>query len=233
MSDPLPFRHDSSVRIATWNLDGRWSDDHRALMLEADCDVWLLTEVGERTALPGYALHLSQGLMARRRRWAGIACRLPMASSPNPHPASAMAQIGATTYVSSILPWRSCGTHAPWVGARHADKTLHAVGDLLLHLGPARSLVWGGDWNHALSGKEYAGSQGGRFEILRALDELGMTAPTAELPHRIEGLLSIDHIAVPKGTATSASRIVAERDGTRLSDHDAYVVELEPDHSAP
>ena len=228
MSGPLLVRHDASVRIGTWNLAGRWSDDHLTLMLGADCDVWLLTEVGERTALPGYALHLSQGLIARRRRWAGIASRLPMASCPDPHPASAMAQIGATTYVSSILPWRSCGTRAPWVGTRHADKTLNSVDDLLLHLRPAGSLVWGGDWNHALSGKEYAGSIGGRLEVLRALDELCLTAPTADLPHRIEGLLSIDHIALPKGTATSASRIVAERDGTRLSDHDAYVVELDP-----
>ena len=214
------------MRIGTWNLAGRWTDDHQALMLDADCDVWLLTEVSERTALPGYALHVSQALMARRRRWAGIASRIPMASSPDPHTASAMAQIGATTYVSSVLPWKACGSRAPWVGTRHADKTLHAVDDLLLHLRAARNLVWGGDWNHALSGKEYAGSMGGRLEILRALDELGMTAPTADLPHPIEGLLSIDHVAVPKGTQAVASRIVAEHDGKRLSDHDAYVVDL-------
>ena len=213
------------MRIGTWNLAGRWSDGHLALMLEADCDVWLLTEVKERTSLPGYALHLTHERMAPRRRWAGIASRLPMASCPDPHPASAMAQIGATTYVSSVLPWRSCGSRAPWVGARHAEKTLHTVDDLLLRLRAAESLVWGGDWNHALSGKEYAGSQGGRLEILRALDELGMTTPTADLPHPIEGLLGIDHIAVPKGTQAVASRIVATHDGKRLSDHDAYVVE--------
>jgi endonuclease/exonuclease/phosphatase family metal-dependent hydrolase len=115
-----------------------------------------------------------------------------------------------------------------WVGERHADRTQNAVDDLLLHLRPAGDLVWGGDWNHALSGKEHAGSLGGRLEILRALDELGMTAPTADLPDPIEGLLSIDHVAVPKGTRTAASRIVAEHDGKRLSDHDAYVVETYP-----
>ena len=215
------------MRIGTWNLAGRWTDDHRALMLDADCHVWLLTEVSERTTLPGYALHMSQALMARRRRWAGLASRVPMASCPDPHPASAMAQIGATTYVSSVLPWKSCGTRAPWIGARHADKTSNAVDDLLLHLRPAGHLVWGGDWNHALSGKEYAGSLGGRLSITNALDELGMTASTAGLPHPIEGLLSIDHVAVPKGTQATASRIVAEHDGRRLSDHDAYVVEVD------
>jgi acetyl/propionyl-CoA carboxylase alpha subunit len=77
------------VRIGTWNLAGRWSEHHQALLLEADCDVWLLTEVNERTVLPGYALHLSAARMAPRRRWAGVASRLLMASCPDPHPASA------------------------------------------------------------------------------------------------------------------------------------------------
>jgi endonuclease/exonuclease/phosphatase family metal-dependent hydrolase len=215
------------VRIGTWNLAGKWSDDHRTLMIEADCDVWLLTEVAERTRLPGYATHLSASQMAARRRWAGIASRLPMASSPDPHPASAAAQVGATTYVSSVLPWRSCGARPPWVGTRHVEKTTNALDGLLLHLRAADSLVWGGDWNHALSGKEYAGSQGGRSEVLRAIDELDLVVPTADLPHPIEGLLSIDHIAVPGGVARGAERVSAEAGGTRLSDHDAYVVELD------
>ena len=194
-------------------------------MLDADCDIWLLTEVSERTSLPGYAVSPSQALMARRRRWAAVASRLPMASCPDPHPASAQAQVGATTYVSSVLPWRSCGSRHPWVGAGHADKTRHAVDDLLLRLRPAGSLVWGGDWNHALVGREHAGSQGGRREIARAVDELGLVVPTSELPHPIEGLLSIDHIAVPSGVRATAARIHAAHEGKRLSDHDAYVVD--------
>ena len=214
------------MRIGTWNLAGRWSDAHLALLLEADCDVWLLTEVSERTSLPGYALHLTQARMAARRRWAGIASRLPMASLPDPHPASAVAQVGATTYVSSILPWRGCQSRVPWTGAKHADKTANAVDDLLLHLRAAGVLVWGGDWNQALSGREYAGSQGGRTVVLDAVDQLGLAVPTADLPHSIDDLLSIDHVAVPRGTATSALRITAEHDGKRLSDHDAYVVEV-------
>lgn len=196
-------------------------------MLDADCDVWLLTEVSERTSLPGYAVSPSQASMARHRRWAAVASRRPMASSPDPHPASAQAQVGATTYVSSVLPWRACGSRHPWVGARHVDKTEHAVDDVLLRLHTANSLVWGGDWNHSLDGREYAGSQGGRREIARAVDELGLVVATAELPHPIEGLLSIDHIAVPTGVRTSATRIPAAHEGKRLSDHDAYVVDTD------
>ncbi|WP_416954293.1 endonuclease/exonuclease/phosphatase family protein [Nocardioides sp. T5] len=215
------------MRIGTWNLAGRWSDDHRNLMLEAGCDVWLLTEVNERTSLPGYAMHLSDAPMAARRRWAAVASRLPMSSSPDPHPASAAAQIGATTYVSSVLPWRTARSGPVWVGERHADRTQNAVDDLLLRLRASPSLVWGGDWNHALTGKEYAGSKVCRDAIASALDELGLVVPTAELPHAIDGLLSIDHVAVPAGLAATARRIVAECDGKRLSDHDAYVVDAQ------
>jgi endonuclease/exonuclease/phosphatase family metal-dependent hydrolase len=183
--------------------------------------------VSERTSLSGYAVHFSATRMAPRRRWAAVASRLPMASSPDPHPASAQAQVGATTYVSSVLPWRTCGSRPPWRGARHAEKTSSAVDDLLLHLRAADRLVWGGDWNHALKGKEYAGSAGGRAAITSALDELGLVVPTAELPHRIDGLLSIDHIAVPKEIAGEPTRVVAAKGDKRLSDHDAYVVEVE------
>ncbi|WP_210502903.1 hypothetical protein [Nocardioides xinjiangensis] len=101
------------MRIGTWNLDGRWSDDHAALLAEQDCDVWLLTEVNESTSLAGFAVHRSQSLAAPRRRWAAVASRLPMTSAPDPHPASAQAQVGATTYVS-VLPWRSVDVpHSP------------------------------------------------------------------------------------------------------------------------
>ena len=124
-----------------------------------------------------------------------------------------------------MLPWKGCASVPPWVGGRHADKTINAVSDLLLHLRPADSLAWGGDWNHALTGREYAGSQGGRRAILAAIGELGLVVATAQLPHAIEGLLCIDHIAVSAGCPMSTSRIVAEHDGNRLSDHDAYVAQ--------
>jgi hypothetical protein len=216
------------VRIGTWNLAGRWSAHHADLLLAADCDLWLLTEVSERTTLPGYTLHVSTTEMARKRRWAGVASRLPLWPEPDPHPASARAQVGSFTCVSSVLPWRSA-TKEPWVGDRHADRTDHAVATLTEPLKITDRLVWGGDWNHALTGREYAGSQGGRRAIEQALDRLRLDVPTAELPHRIDGLRSIDHVAVPQGWSKDATRLIAEQehDGKRLSDHDAYVVEVE------
>jgi hypothetical protein len=192
--------------------------------------VRLLTEVNERLHVEGYDLHVSEALMAARRRWAGVLTRTDLGMDPqaDPHPASALATVAGWSVCSSILPWRSCGTRAPWVGTRHLDKTRNAVDELLTGL-PRDRLVWGGDWNHALSGPEYAGSKDGREVILDYLSRLGLDVPTAHAPHRIEGLLSIDHIAVPADWAVALmARVVAEVQGRRLSDHDAYVVDVRP-----
>ena len=58
-------------------------------------------------------------------------------------------------------------------------------------------MVWGGDWNHELTGRLFAGSIEGRARILRALDDLGLAAPTDTAPHRIPPARSINHVAVP------------------------------------
>lgn len=216
-----------SMRIGTWNVAGRWTDEHAALMLVQDCDVWLVTEVSHRLDLQGFTLHRTQADITKCRAWAGVLSRLPMAVLPDPHPASAMARIHGTTICSSVLPWRSCPSREPWVGDRHAAKTRAAVTQLREHLAPTSDLVWGGDWNHALAGREYAGSQGGRAAILELLADLELHAHTTDLPHNIDGLLSIDHIATSRRwQPVQATRIVAALEDRRLSDHDAYVIEV-------
>ena len=216
------------MRIATWNLAGRWSDAHAQLLDELDADVLLLTEVSDRVSLPAYDAHLSVAEMVRGRRWAGVLTRAGqgLVGLPDPHDASALARVGPTTFCSSILPWRSCGGTAPWIGENHADRTAAAVQALLTTLS-SEGLVWGGDFNHALSGPEHAGSKGGRAALLEAVAVLDLQVPTADLPHQIDGLLTIDHIAVPSSAVVrSATRVTAVVDGRPLSDHDAYVVEL-------
>jgi hypothetical protein len=206
------------MRIGTWNLAGRCTPRHRELLEEQDCDVWLLTEVSVDLELAGFRRHTTTALMAARRHWAAVLSRLEMTALPDPHPASAAADLDGTVYCSSVLPWRSCGSGPPWVGGRQADKTAAVVADLDAAL-PEGPLVWGGDWNHALVGAEYAGSLAGRRHILDFLQRRGLIAATATLPHRMAGLATIDHIAVPGGP-TSAIRFAAEG----LSDHDGYVV---------
>jgi hypothetical protein len=80
-----------------------------------------------------------------------------------------------------------------------------------------------------MTGREYAGSTAGRRAIVELVEALGLTVVTADAPHRIDGLLSIDHIAVPSAWAPGGwERLVAISDAGRLSDHDAYVVTLSP-----
>ena len=108
------------------------------------------------------------------------------------------------------------------MGVTGAEKTTAAVAAVEA----SAPSVWGGDWNHALSGREWTGSVAGRQSLLAALERLELRVPTASLPHQIEDLLSIDHIAVPKSWDVSAThRHRAFVGQTRISDHDAYVVD--------
>lgn len=210
------------MRIGTWNLQGLWDQRHAETIAAMDCDVLLLTEVSDRVQISGMVVHPSEMQMARRRFWAAVASKSPLVPLSDPHGASAMAEIGQVKYCSSILPWRSCGSRAPWVGTNTAERTLDAVA-AIEH---ARPEVWGGDWNHAMSGREYAGSIAGRNAILASVDRLSLSVSTADEPHRIGSLFSIDHIALPQSwTVKSVEQFVAEFEGTQLSDHDAYVVE--------
>jgi hypothetical protein len=188
-----------------------------------DCDVLLLTEVSERVEIPGYGMHATKLPMAPRRYWAAVASRRPTNPVADPHGASAMVELEGVRICSSILPWRGCGARAPWTGASTAERTASAVAAIEA----AAPTVWGGDWNHALSGREWAGSKEGRRHILEAVQRLALQIPTAEASHQIDGLLSIDHVAIPATwTVSDVERHAAFADDARISDHDAYVVEV-------
>ena len=114
--------------------------------------------------------------MAACRSWSAVLTREPVQQLPDPHPASAAVTADGTTYCSSILPWRSCGTRAPWVGATHADKTAAAMAELDAAL-PDTPLIWGGDWNHALDGREYAGAKAAEPRSSRCWHDVGFKCP--------------------------------------------------------
>lgn len=216
-------RQTSPVRIGTWNLQGRWDARHLNLIENMQCEVLLLTEVSERVRIPGMNLHLSSASMAPRRRWAGVASSNALVGLDDPHGASAAAVVDDRRLCSSILPWRSCGVREPWAGSTTAEKTDAAV-DCIESSSP---LIWGGDWNHALSGREWSGSKAGRHRILAAVGRLGLQVPTASAPHRLAGLLTIDHIAVPQDWQVLAvEHYRADAVRAQISDHDAYVVDV-------
>lgn len=214
------------MRVGTWNLEGRWSQDHLGLLAAQECDVWLLTEVRDDTSVPGFGSHLTAARMGERKHWAGVFSRSPIDPLPDPHPASAAAVVRGLVWCSSILPWRSCGT-TPWGEGTTAEKTSRALEQLTAGL-PVGALVWGGDWNHAMEGREYAGSLAGRAAIKNVLADRQLKLATQGFPHCMPGLFTIDHIAVPEGTEiVDVTRVVAEgRRGHRLSDHDIYATEV-------
>jgi hypothetical protein len=214
------------MKIGTWNMEGRGGADQTKFLLDQECDVLLLTEVKQGWSLSGYYLTSGNADMSPRKRWAAVASKKPQLPRESGHVASAAAVVGGTTYVSSILPWAGSGGNDPWQGKDHparVAKTLEAL-DPFLHDQP--ELVWGGDWNHSLSGPERAGSKDGRAALLSLVEKLGLDVPTADLPHPLAGLVSIDHVAL-RGGSEEARRVVASKGGKRLSDHDLYVVVTE------
>jgi hypothetical protein len=211
------------MRIGTWNTAGRWSGARADFLSSLRCDVLLLTEVHQEARVPGLRGRTTYARMAADRFWAAVFTAEPHLAYPDPHGAAAMVVVDGITCVSSVLPWRSCGSGLPWSGERQADRTAHAVAPIARLRPP---VVWGGVWNHALAGPDRVGSKEGREHIFDVVDALGLQVPTADLPaHR--GGLSIDHVAVPKEwVLLGVEQVPATWDDKRLSDHDAYVVEI-------
>lgn len=219
------------IKIGTWNLDAHWSATHDGVLRQEDCDVWLLTEVSECLRIQGYHHHFSQRRMTRGQHYAAILSRQPQTPLQDPHAASAAAVIDGITYCSSVLPWSTCArdTSSPWMGGSNIEEMFRSTtNELLENMSPAQ-LVWGGDWNQNLAGNwQYVGSRGARACIQHALRRFNLKALTANLPHRIDGSYTIDQIAVPENwDCHQAVRI----ETAKLSDHDAYTVEVSPSSS--
>ncbi|MEO6753333.1 MAG: endonuclease/exonuclease/phosphatase family protein [Chthoniobacteraceae bacterium] len=218
------------MKIGTWNLDGRWSADQRQLIEKESCDVWLLTEVPKKFTLDGGDVFRSME-MTKDKAWAAVWSNGNSAPSPSPHPAAATVVRDGVLFCSCVLPWRSARRW--WPAEDTGDVATMTVATLArLRRGLLAApgvVVWGGDWNHALHGREVAGTNYGRGEIEKLRFELQLQVPTERQPHAKPGLLSIDHIAVPAGwQVTDRRRVVAAVAGKRLSDHDAYIVDCTP-----
>lgn len=68
-----------------------------------------------------------------------------------------------------------------------------------------------------------------RVELLGYPRQLRLQVPRGSLPHQLDGLLCINHIAVPKDwSVRDAQRHRAVVGDTRISDHDAYAIEVSP-----
>lgn len=211
------------MRIGTFNLDGKWSPAHRDFLEHEQCDVWLLTEVHVDTTITGMHGHPTRELMAPKRSWAAVFTSADAERQDDPHRATAAVRVDGIAFVSSVLPWRSCGP--TWEGATLGEKMQFALSTLRPHID--ERTVWGGDWNQALEGPDHVGSLSGRAEVVDLTEAAGLVVPTAGLGSAVPGHPAIDHIAVPQSWyVAAAERVPAEKDGRRLSDHDAYVISV-------
>ena len=219
------------MRIGTWNLNAECTKECSEFLENGGCDIWLLTEAPAQLRLAGFeGHHFSKATMKRGQHYAAIFSKQNLVALDDPHPASAAAVIGGITYCSSILPWTDCfkQPQSPWTHTTIEANTRATIESLRVLLQQGE-VVWGGDWNQTLHGSwKGTGGEANRVCIQTALDNFGLEALTAELPHYKGGELgAIDHIAVPKTWHSEPATLVK---CGKLSDHDAYIVEV---HTEP
>lgn len=231
------------MRIGTWNLEQAAPAGPRGLaqartLGSHQVELWLLTEVDRRLSLPGYSVALSSFSSARPgMSWAGVASSWPLQEIPAGHEGLALAAVMVDQLTAlaaaSVLPWRGAARY--WPGDAAAPLHARFTATLNEHDAAIRqaqrqhgcdAVVWGGDFNQALSGPELAGSAAGRIELTRVFAAAGLRAATANAEHLLPGVASIDHVALPMAWGVTAVEVLRpEDDGRQLSDHAAYVVD--------
>lgn len=228
------------VRLGTWNLDTAQPDRYRSLQadwLRQHADVWMLTEVHEAALKSLSSRVLSDAIEGMPRRyWSGIASIWPLEQLDSGHPTLALARaqvpsLGSVLVASSVLPWRAAGKYWPsgdgegyrdrFTSAlsRHQAAVLEAMEDDLV--------VWGGDFNQELSGRDSVGSSVGRQALDSAFKTLELRVLTEDRLTMAGDAHPIDHIAVPRHLNHLSARWLLPTASRRaLSDHPAYLAEI-------
>jgi hypothetical protein len=114
---------------------------------------------------------------------------------------------------------------SPWIGDKLEDRARPGIEQLKKVL-PKANTVWGGDWNQNLTGGwQNVGSKGLRTLVKSAVSALGLQVATTEQRQQAGSrYYTIDHIAVPSHWR---DRNPVRIEAAGLSDHDAYVVEVD------
>ena len=210
--------------IGTWNLAGRWSMDHARVIEDADCDIWLLTDVPSRASVAGYHQHLSAGRHGASAHWSGVLSRLAAEPVRHHSPTATVLSIADIVIASTVLPWPEPHEDEPWEGDSHAERyatALTETGDLLLGHIP----IWGGTWNQPLMGNIIGYSRQAQDALEAFLTVHDLQVPTRDLLGR-QRQYTTDHVAVPASWTVLASGKVEVDPG--LSPYDLFCVEATP-----
>jgi hypothetical protein len=229
------------LRIGVWNLErspvysrtGAGQADH---LVSADPDVWILTEVPADLRLrKGNVLVGSPCPGEKGQCWTAIASRWPLVPLRGRHPTLQLAALrhpAANVLVAaSVLPWRSADRAWPGdASLPYAQQFAQCLSAHAAEIGQAShgyQLVWGGDFNQSLAGREYVGSLKGRALVWEAFDGLGLMPVTAAAAGSPAGTHAIDHIATPDSwTLETLSVERPRRDELVLSDHPAIIATM-------
>ena len=234
------------MRIATWNLQrgGRSRaarQAQEAVLRDLRADLIVLTEPGD-TYQEGVGIVTSPARQSDQEAsepWVAIVGRSvePVVLDV---PFERMA-VAATTCVNdvrllvygSVLPWGLFprdALQARETGMQGFLRVLHEqtadIGQLRQQF-PKHVVIWAGDFNQTLSGRNQGGSAAKREALLRAIDKLGLKAWNAGAAHAADGLHAIDLICGPREVAINRQgRIDPVLDGVTMTDHAGYWVEI-------
>lgn len=243
------------VIIGTWNLETyaprdsvRGERQSRALSRH-DADLWFLTELHADWAIDGHSIHFSaprpEAPVTRRK--AAISSRWDLKPIPKrDDPVEGrfcMARVldpstrKSILAVCTVLPWRGATPH--WRELLNRDLTFaeaftHVLDYVVQRIHEERlegeAVIWGGDLDQSLAGRDYVGSLIGRVALTNAFDDLELKVPTMHLPAHIDAHPAIDHIAIPATWQLQKPPGVHKpvHETKPLSDHALYIVEASP-----
>lgn len=236
------------MKLATWNLErgGKTRAARSAqeeVLRELAADVIVLTEppASYRSAAGVVMSPLRRAGPGGEEAWVAIVGRSvePVALDV-PYERTAVAARasidGASVIVyGAVLPWLAITNHAPEL-VRDGEDSFAAFKRVLaeqasdivaLRRRYGEPVVWAGDFNQSVSGRNAGGSNERRALLIETLASLGMTAWNGEAAHAQSGLCSVDLICGPAACPlTAQGRIDPARDGVTLSDHAGYWVEI-------
>ncbi|SFO00963.1 Endonuclease/Exonuclease/phosphatase family protein [Geodermatophilus obscurus] len=152
----------------------------------------------------------------------------------------------ATVLVAcSVLPWDDAAASWPGLPSGNLNDQArfvldHHVDRIRRARRPGEPIIWGGDFNQALRrptpeleqvGYRTLGTVDGIARLRTAFDQCGLRPLTEYAENRMPGREAIDHLAVSRELTVAGDvevfRPPTTAAGTRLSDHAAYVADVE------